>query len=1265
MRFSFIKAKVLWSFAVICVSAMLVVNGFAQTGTSVITGTIKDGQGNVIPGATVTLTGGQGTNRTATTSSGGVYTFPSVAPGSYKIEVEAQGFKKALVSEFQALTDLSTQIDVALEVGQVTETVNVQATSLESVVNTQDASLGNNFVSQQILQLPLQGRNVANLLSLQAGVTPDGSVTGGRSDQANITLDGVDVNNQQDASAFAPVLRVNPDSVDEFRVTTANPDASKGRSSGAQISLITKSGSNTWSGALYNYHRNTITTANDWFNNRAGTWGPNDFPVQVGSAIAGEPRVPRPQLIRNLFGGRLSGPIVKDRLFFFYNYEGMREAKKVSVARLVPSATLAQGIIRFRDNTGQDWSIDTTAINGFTLNGNAVVNVNSAVTQLFTSVVSRYPINDDTQGDGRNSGAFRFNASVPVEQNAHTARFDWMVTSDQSHQISVRGNYQQDQIGGAQYFPDTLPTSTWSHPLGFSATHTWLINPSLTNRLSYGFTRLAFSNQGDSADPAISFRYIFQPSGFARPFARTNPTQNITDDLTWLKGNHTFQFGTNIRLIKNSRLGYARSFDNGITNPSAYASNVARTVINQYMRAQTGDSTRSVASAWDVPAQGALVALFGRLSGYGANFNFDRDGNLLPAGSGLPREFKTEEYDFYAQDAWKIRPNLTLTMGLRYGLSMPVTETNGYESVPSIVLSDYLERRIAYMNTGQNYDEAISIRLAGKANGLDSVYPLDKNNWQPRVSVAWSPEFESGFWSKIFGKNSESVIRGGFSITNDYFGQQLATNWDGSNTLGFSTSESINVNTYNITNNPAPPYTGPNMNIRGLPNITIPTGLTLPDTAPYTIPGLGKIETSLDQNLVSPINYSWNVSYGRRLPGNIWVDAAYVGRMARNLLAGRDIMMLANPRDPISGQTWREATAILSALQQQGADPFSVGPQPFFENMYATGSIGGAILGDPTVSNTQAAMFLALPDILGDWTYTMSYISDFGLPNYFFQGQYDALSAFGTIGKSDYHGATLSFRQRFTGLTWDFNYTFSKSLDDASGLQTGGLFGTTFILDAFDLDASRARSDFDIKHLINFNGIWDVPIGKGKYVGGDMPGWLDAIVGGWQLSGIVRYDSGRPFVGYFDGTGWQTNWQIRSFVTQTRALPNTGTYFGAASDSCTTGCDLPNLFSDPDAVYESFRTPFSGETGTRNPFNYPPSIQFDAGLAKSFKMPWKETHKVSFRWDVFNLTNTPIFTGQAAALIGYTGSSATANFGRYTGTRNDPRIMQFALRYDF
>ena len=1023
---------------------------------------------------------------------------------------------------------------------------------------------------------------------------------------------------------------------------------------------------------LYEYHRNTITTANEWFNNAAGRFVATDADVISGKARVGDEKIPRPNLIRNLFGGRLGGPIVKDRLFFFYNYEGMIEAKQgSSAARTVPTASLGAGTVRFNDNTGQAWTLTTAQINAMTLTGGvaagAVVDVNPLVPSLFASAAAKYPCNDNTTGDGRNSCGYRFNFATPVEQNAHTARIDWTVTRDQKHQVSLRGNYQQDLTGALPYLPDTPPTNLWSHPLGFSGAWTWSAASNLTNRLSYGYTRVAFSNQGDSDDASISFRRIFQPTGFGRAINRMNPTTNITDDLTWIKGNHTVQFGTNIRLIKNTRESFARSFDTAITNTSFYASNVAATVINQYISAVAG-ANRTIASAQSVSTQDAIVALWGRLNDYSSNVNFDVDGNLIPSNTAITRIFKTDEYDFYVQDVWKARPNFTVTAGLRYGISMPVTETQGYETVPTIDMSTYLDNTIRSMNLGTNYREVVSVRKAGKSNGLDSIYPTDMNNWQPRLSVAWSPEFKTGALAKMFGRESESVFRAGFAITNDYFGQQLATNWDGSNSLGFASRAAINANTFNVTTNPGPLYTGPSMNIRSLPNLVIPTSLTFPQTAPQTAPGAGKIETSLDQNLVSPINYSWNVSYGRKLPGNIWIDAAYIGRIARNLLIGRDAMQLrADIRDSRSGLTFNQAATILDRQLQADVPIGSVASVPFFDNMWAPGTLGplfAARLGAPAgLTNTQAVYWMQ-PNWAGDWTYALQTLDSESGSRYFFQGQYDALNVYSTVGESDYHGGTLSIRQRMSGVTWDFNYTFSKSLDQASGIQSGGNFGLAFIANAFNLDDQRSVSDFDVKHLANFNGVWDIPVGKNRRYGSGMNGFANALIGGWQLSGIVRYDSGYPMLGFFDQTGWQTNWNIRSYNTQLRPI-ETGTYFGTASAACTSGCSLPNLFANPNEAWSSFRTPHPGETGTRNPVRYPSSLNVDAGLAKSFDMPWKEGHSLTFRWDVFNVGNTPVFAGQATTLIGYTGSAASSNFGRYTGTRSQARVMQFALRYDF
>jgi len=645
MKFSHFGTRALRFLNAFVLGSILVISAFGQAGTSGVTGAVTDAQGQSVIGATVTLVNvQQGTRRTAVTDDRGNYTFTAVQPGPYRIEVEASGFNKSVTTPFDALTDRVTTIPVNLSVGDVAVSVTVDAGGLESIKNLSDASLGNNFQAQQISQLPLEGRNVADLLSLQPAVTPSGAVAGGRSDQANITLDGIDVNNQQDATAFSPVLRVTPDSVDEFRVTTTNPDASRGRSAGAQISLITKSGTNDFHGNLFYYHRNDYFNANDWFNNAAGE--------------------PREALKRHLYGGSFSGPIVKDRLFFFYNYEGMRESKSVGVTRLVPLASLGQGIIRVFDSSGILRSIDTTAINGMVdPNGNAVVNVNPNVVNLFSSAAQSYTANTTQLGDGINTGGFRWNAPLPVELSTHTARFDWAVTGDEKHAISARMNYQQDLIGAAPLFPDTPGTDQWSHPLGLALSHTWLIKSNLTNRFSYGLTRLAFSTQGDSSENAITFRDIFSPVNFSRTLSRVNPTHNITDDITWVKGNHTLQFGTNMRIIRNKRTNWTAAYDSAVTNFGFYPNSGGHVtgILNTYLQSTYGTT---IAPAWLRSGQSSLVALLGRLNQYTARFNFDPDGNPV-ANSPTIREFATEEYDFYVQDSWKIRPSLTLNLGLR------------------------------------------------------------------------------------------------------------------------------------------------------------------------------------------------------------------------------------------------------------------------------------------------------------------------------------------------------------------------------------------------------------------------------------------------------------------------------------------------------------------------------------------------------------------------------------------------------------------------
>jgi hypothetical protein len=692
--------------------------------------------------------------------------------------------------------------------------------------------------------------------------------------------------------------------------------------------------------------------------------------------------------------------------------------------------------------------------------------------------------------------------------------------------------------------------------------------------------------------------------------------------------------------------------------------------INAWLPTLTGlPAGSTIASSSLTATRHAFAALIGRLSQYTANFNFGVDGKPLPAGAPKLRTFATEEYDVYGQDSWRMKHNLTLTLGLRYGLSRPVYETNGFEARPNVSLQSYFDKRVAAAKVGQNFTDPITVNLAGPFYDAPGFYSLDKNNFQPRIAVAWSPAFKTGFLAKLFGSREESVFRGGFAITNDYFGQALAVNFDGNNTLGFSSSQTPSANTYNVTTNPGPLITGLGQAIRPLPGITVPGNLVFPQTQPQDFQR--RIEGSLDSNLVSPINYSWNFTYGRKAPKGLYVEASYIGRLARHLLATRDVMQVNNFVDQKSGQDWYTAANILEAYRVARTPVANIPKIPWFENVYAPGSLDALLFG-AGLSNTQAAYgFMAVtavtPGCAGaplfgcydsgdDWTFLQD-VLDANVKPIFFQSQYGALSAYGTIASSDYHAATISIRQRLKTLSWDFNYTFAKSIDDASGLQTSGVYGSAFITNALRQQDNRAVSDFDIRHIINMNSIWELPFGRGKMWGSNSNKWVNGALGGWQLSTIFRYNSGLPTSSPVDVGGWPTNWNVRSWATAIKPVQTSPTRGG--------GTKSPNLFSDPKAFYNSFRSPSPGETGSRNIIRYPGFIGLDAGLYKTFGIG--EKLKLQLRWDVFNVTNTQHLTGNADVTNGLDPQfgSPGATFYNFTSIQGTPRVMQFAIRLDF
>src|SRR6266403_924495 len=364
----FFSGRRIAKFGALAVLAQLIVGSIARgQATTSIRGTVTDGSGGYVGGASVTLTNPESKiARTATTGDEGGYQFLFLPPGTYTLDVTATGFQKYEQTGLQLLVNTPVTVNVQLKVGGGKETVTV--TAEEPALNLVDASIGNSFDEIQVRDIPLEGRNVPDLLSLQAGVaytgnrigdkdqdTRNGSVNGARSDQSNVTLDGVDVNDQSNGYAFTSVLPVTQDSVQEFRVTTTNYGADQGQGSGAQEALVTKSGTNNFHGSLYEYHRNTITSANDYF-------------VKNAEALSGEPNVPD-KLIRNIFGTSVGGPIQKNRLFFFVNYEGTRRREEDSTVRSIPSPAMRDGVIQYQCALKSDGTLDTTACPGRTVQG--------------------------------------------------------------------------------------------------------------------------------------------------------------------------------------------------------------------------------------------------------------------------------------------------------------------------------------------------------------------------------------------------------------------------------------------------------------------------------------------------------------------------------------------------------------------------------------------------------------------------------------------------------------------------------------------------------------------------------------------------------------------------------------------------------------------------------------------------------------------------------------------------------------------------------
>ena len=548
----------------LCLSAVV---ASAQSSAGV-TGTVKDSNGAVIAGADVKLIDPKtGTELTTKTNDQGVYTFPKVAPGQgYKLTFTAPGFQTLIINEVGLGVDTVSTHNAEMTIGEVSGTVVVTASN-EVTLNTTDASIGNVIGERRLKELPIQIRNSpAALIGLQPGVVGNnvgatgtnriGSVTGARSDQGNITVDGIDSNDQATGQFASTVGNAPIDAIQEFRAVSTNPGASDGRSSGGQVELVTKSGTNEFHGNVREYNRTAATAANSFFNNRAG--------------------IRRPALTRNQFGGSIGGPIVKDALFFFFDYEGRRDAQQVANLRIVPLNHFRNGSLAFLNNTAgcpTNARLNTSPNCITILNPAQVaaldprgVGGNAA---LLSFLNSRYPqANDLTAGDGINTGGFRFNAPSQRKDNTYTTRIDWNATSKQRFfgRFNIARRIQTDTVNSvaAQFPGDPETAQIIVRDYTWVVGHTWTASPTFVNQVTVGAARsgLLFPN---NFAPAFPNSFTFG-AGLSAPFASISEQDRfvlvptLRNDATWTKGTHSIEFGGSFKPIK-SQSGLTNDFN--------------------------------------------------------------------------------------------------------------------------------------------------------------------------------------------------------------------------------------------------------------------------------------------------------------------------------------------------------------------------------------------------------------------------------------------------------------------------------------------------------------------------------------------------------------------------------------------------------------------------------------------------------------------------------------------------------------------------------
>lgn len=1215
--------------------------------TGAVIGVVSDQQQAAVAGAKVQLHNEEtGQAQEQTTDASGQYLFASIPPGPYKIAVTMKGFRTTTLPGFRVSVAKSYTLNVTLEVGEVAEVVQVEATA-QVELQTTDATVGNVIPTKDLQSFPALTRQVNELLTLQPGATPGGEVTGARSDQSTFALDGIDVTNNSigglQTFAFLPI-----DSVEEFRVSVANPNASFGRGSGGQVSLVSRSATEQYHGAVYWYHQNDNLNANSWDNNRLGR--------------------PKSELKDNRFGARAGGPVPlpwnkNRRTFLFGNYEGRRFPSSTLESRVVPTALLKQGILQFRDGTGTVQSYNLLTATNCGTAGNGVCDPrNLGISPSVQALWNIFPAGNDptvSGADGLNTTGFTADIGTPLKNDFYDIKLDQEVTSKWRANAAFR-YFRQAQISSTQinFLGGGTPTTSRSVPVRQNmilAGLTGQITPRLSADFHFGWVRnrsavapmrpnavAALENipgMNSAAGPiAIDVgngairNLVDEPIDVGTQVARkqSNDNRNFqwNADFVWARGVHTFQFGSHIRYLPTLHLRDDKVIGAlGALVARLDAANFSIPSADRPPTCSTSITTNCVAtgdiSQWD-RLYAATLGLVDNISVLAV-----RDGsfNPLPFGSLLESDTKLWAPEFYVADTWRLKRSLTLSLGLNYGWQTAPVEKLGRQTIQidagtgqPITAAGFIAQRAAAMNSGTFFNPTfgfVPINSAGR-----SVFDVDYRGWAPRVAVAWNPSYGSGWAGRLLGQG-RTVVRGGFALIYD---RQNTVQSVIIPALGVGFAQTLNLTT------PACNITGPGGTLcsaasanpalsifrvgrDGTPPVPVVPAQANP-VVPVVTLASGRIQFpevfsfQVDPSIKVGRNYAVDLSIQRELPFNLLLEVAYSGRLGRDL--PQSMSLGQSPiffKDPVSGQTFAAAYDAVATQLRAGTAAAAVTPQPWFENLSPGGTV---VLASGNVNNfingNVSNIFQSI-----DTRRLLAALPTFN--NYLAQGIFFRSST----GTSNYHALLVTVDKRLSrGLSFTANYTWSHSLDQIGAVQNAA----SLMPNSFNLDAEYGPSGFDFRHIFNAKSVYDLPFRSSK-------AYLKRVVEGWYASGIYTTISGQPLTVTEGNQVWGGTLALGFATTAVPRIDpgalGAGLHSGvtvppgAAGSAGTTGL---NLFADPVSVFGNFRPVLlsqDGRSGRSRPIRGLPHWNLDMSLGK--KTAITERVKAIFAADFFNIFN--------------------------------------------